>query len=219
MRNIAYKFACTQLLSMIAEITYAAPSDHGRWYDENGTGETLSTFIGWIIFIALVILGVMLLVNNATNGDRQRKNGNTSPGNIGTRSSCNNTKKVYSKVGLYSDPCPKCCGRGWINGRELRWDENGYHICSYCKGHGRIMSESALSISKGLEQTRNENALTKAFSKIRLEQELEKCALCPHCQGKGRIKDFDVVENNLDGKKYTKEICDKCHGIGRLYYN
>lgn len=217
-RQFLFRMNFSLLCLLLNTIVVAAPSDHGRYgvLDSNNSNGINSI----IIFVVIVVLTIIYIASKSKNDNSSNNIKNTSTNKHIPNKASRTENKEYCSFGPYFETCLKCNGLGWVKGRKLYWDENGYHQCSDCSGYGHILSSNAQYLHKDyLELSKKEtNPFAKAMAYKRFKEEVEKSPICPQCKGVGKFHDFDIVEDRVFNERYVKEICPKCNGTGRLYY-
>lgn len=204
----------------------ASPSDYGRDYTMR---EESSNVPLW--FVLIVIVGIWisyklidLCLSKLDKKTKKLRN-----------QTCTSTSRVpaikYSN-NQSNTICPECEGKGYIKIRTLSDGER----CEYCRGYGKELTDRVLQILENIElEKKRRKESTKHLDKKMpglsdflcnvmpldlslLNEELKKCNICTHCNGKGFIEYemFWDIDENLNLEEYRRQRCNRCGGLGRL---
>lgn len=195
-------------IAFTKSIIIAAPSDHGREYSFNSTNSFgFLELVGLVVLLLLIVFYISMFFKNLFDNDSQNSINN---------STNKRKEKSNNPINYHTELCFKCDGKGWIKGEEL-----SSRNCFTCGGTGHIPSAKALSLYKEYQERKrpqsDENRRFTAYKAHMIyseyKKELEKCPPCPDC-----IKNMNIDESNIfvdiDGRKYTKVICNQCKGTG-----
>ena len=208
-----YKKCFVILLSLDKQLLYAAPSDHGRWYDESSYSEWgLFDIFGLILLVGIIIFWISLKLNSS------KPSGKSSSSYLANASSAQGHQETdtIKEWGAYTK-CPKCNGRGSWKGDMVSFDDRGFDTCPECHGYKKLFTETAKIKYEQLQDCKKRykgNYIAILGYKRSLEKELENSGQCPRCKGKGIIRHYEIIET--DTGRYKKEVCDKCNGLGML---
>lgn len=201
----------------------ADPLDYGKDYSfREGHSNTP------IWFVILVIVGIVMIYKLIYMWISKHDN-NKNVKNI------TSITQIYPSIKVQNHRCPNCNGVGFIKAGPVYSD---YEMCEYCHGYGRELNDNALKYYENIEteQRRRREERRKITDKhIRgvaifidshlhcesshlFEEELKKCNICTHCNGKGKIElsTFYEMDERLNMVKYKRLLCPQCNGTGTI---
>lgn len=201
----------------------AVPSDYGKDYSfREGHSNTP------IWFVILVIVGIVMIYKLIHMWISKLDN-NKNVKNITSRT------QIYPSIKVQNHRCPNCNGVGFIKAGPVYSD---YEICEYCHGYGKELNDNALKYYENIEteqRRRREERQKITDNHIRgvatfidshlpcesshlFEEELKKCNICTHCNGKGKIElsTFYEMDERLNMVKYKRLLCPQCNGTGTI---
>lgn len=152
----------TLILACTSIYICAAPSDHGR---ELGEPSSISIFLGRILLVAIVIVGLGILFGS-------KKSDNAQCSDLKPRK-----KRTKEDVPSYPYHCVHCEGRGYNYGEEVSSADSGYTECTSCYGTGKILSSKAKELLNSIgdfqvssPQRREQERVEYEKSKIECEK-------------------------------------------------
>lgn len=201
----------------------AGPSDYGKDYlMREGHTDTP------IWFVILVIFGIWMIYKLIYIVISKFDNNNAKETALRT--------EEYSAKKSPNYKCPNCNGAGFIKAGPVYSD---YEMCKHCHGYGKELNDNALKYYENItaEQRRRREERQKITDKhIRgisvfidshipcesshlFEEELKKCNICIHCNGKGEIElsTFYEMDERLNMVKYKRLLCSHCNGTGTIF--
>ncbi len=212
------------LFLLSASNLIAGPSDYGKDYSVREEHTDTPLWFGVIVMVGiwmlykLIYIGISKLDNNKNN----------------VKDTTSRAQEYLSKKEQYRK-CPTCSGEGFIKAGPVYSD---YEPCKYCHGYGKELNDKALKYYENIQtekRRRCEESQEITDKHIRrmldfmynqlpcesshlFEEELKKCNICTHCNGKGEIElsTFYEMDERLNMVKYKRLLCPQCNGAGTI---